>query len=114
MSGQLRLVDAAGEIAKHTHAILDLDDGKQLRYRDPRRFGRLLLGTEDELLLSGTFPRLGPEPIDPTFDAEELFKRFRRRRAPLKAVLLHQATVAGVGDIYPDESLHRPQLPPAR
>src|SRR5216683_3452713 len=88
MSGQLRLLDAASEIAKHTHAILDLDDGKQLRYRDPRRFGRLLLGTEDELLLSGTLPKLGPEPIDPTFDAEELFKRFRRRRAPLKAEIV--------------------------
>jgi formamidopyrimidine-DNA glycosylase len=114
MSGQLRLVDAASEIAKHTHAILDLDDGRQLRYRDPRRFGRLLLGTEDELLLSGTLPKLGPEPIDPAFDAEELFKRFRRRRAPLKAVLLDQATVAGVGNIYADESLHRARLRPDR
>src|SRR5260370_18500885 len=122
MSGHLRLVDAATEIAKHTHAILDLEGGppgtgsdgpggsrgdsppqtvgRQLRYRDPRRFGRLLLGTEDELLLSGTFPRLRPEPIDPTFDPEELFNRFRRRRAPLKAVLLDQATVAGVGNNY--------------
>jgi formamidopyrimidine-DNA glycosylase len=114
MSGQLRLVDPATEIASHTHAIFDLDDGMQLRYRDPRRFGRLLLGTEDELLLSGTFPKLGPEPIDPTFDAEELFQRFRRRRAPLKAVLLDQATVAGVGNIYADESLHRARLRPDR
>ncbi len=59
MSGQLRLIDAGAEIANHTHAIFDLDNGKQLRYRDPRRFGRLLLGTETELLDSGTFPRLG-------------------------------------------------------
>jgi formamidopyrimidine-DNA glycosylase len=114
MSGQLRLVDPATEFASHTHVILDLDDGRQLRYRDPRRFGRLLLGTEDELLLSGTLPKLGPEPIDPTFDAEELFKRFRRRRGSLKAVLLDQATVAGVGNIYADESLHRAGLRPDR
>lgn len=114
MSGQLRLVDAASEIANHTHAIFDLDDGRQLRYRDPRRFGRLLLGTEDELLLSGTLPRLGPEPIDPTFDADDLFRLLRRRRAPLKAVLLDQATVAGVGNIYADESLHRAKLRPDR
>jgi formamidopyrimidine-DNA glycosylase len=114
MSGQLRLVDAGAEIANHTHAIFDLDDGRQLRYRDPRRFGRLLLGTEKELLLSGTLPKLGPEPIDPAFDAEELFKRFRGRRAPLKAVLLDQATVAGVGNIYADESLHRARLRPDR
>src|SRR5260370_8378463 len=109
MSGQLRLVDAVTEVSNHTHAIFDLDDGRQLRYRDPRRFGRLLLGTEDELLISGTLPKLGPEPIDPTFDAEALFKRFRRRRAPVKAVLLDQSPVAAVGNIYADES-----LPPAR
>jgi formamidopyrimidine-DNA glycosylase len=114
MSGQLRLVDAATEIANHTHAIFDLDDGRQLRYRDPRRFGRLLLGTEDELLTSGTLPKLGPEPIDPTFDSEDLFKRLRHRRAPLKAVLLDQGTVAGVGNIYADESLHRAKLRPDR
>jgi formamidopyrimidine-DNA glycosylase len=114
MSGQLRLVDPSTEIGNHTHAIFDLDDGRQLRYRDPRRFGRLLLGTEDELLTSGTLPKLGPEPIDPTFDADKLFRLLRRRRAPLKAVLLDQATVAGVGNIYADESLHRAKLRPDR
>jgi len=114
MTGQLRLVDATTQVANHTHSIFDLDDGNELRYRDPRRFGRLLLGTEDELLISGTLPKLGPEPIDPTFDAEALFKRFRRRRAPVKAVLLDQSTVAGVGNIYADESLHRARLRPDR
>jgi formamidopyrimidine-DNA glycosylase len=114
MSGQLRLADPAAEIEIHTHVILDLDDGKQLRYRDPRRFGRLLLGSEDELLTSGTLPRLGPEPLDPLFDADELFRRIRHRRAPLKAVLLDQATIAGVGNIYADESLYRARLRPDR
>ncbi len=114
MSGQLRLVDATAEIENHTHVILDLDDNRHLRYRDPRRFGRLLLGTEDELLTSGTLPKLGPEPIDPTFDADELYKRFRKRRAPLKALLLDQAMVAGVGNIYADESLYRARLRPDR
>jgi len=114
MTGQLRLVEPATAIANHTHATFDLDDGLQLRYRDPRRFGRLLLGTQDELLISGTLPKLGPEPIDPTFDAEALFERFRRRRAPVKAVLLDQSTVAGVGNIYADESLHRARLRPDR
>jgi formamidopyrimidine-DNA glycosylase len=136
MSGQLRLVDADAEIANHTHAIFELQGGppgtgsagpggsrgevpplsvgKQLRYIDPRRFGRLLLGTETELLESGTFPRLGPEPIDPGFDSDELYRRFRNRRAPLKAVLLDQATIAGLGNIYADESLHRARLRPDR
>jgi formamidopyrimidine-DNA glycosylase len=114
MTGQLRLVDPSVEVANHTHVILDLDDGRQLRYRDSRRFGRLLLGTEAELLTSRTLPRLGPEPIDPAFEPAELYRRFRNRRAPLKAVLLDQATIAGVGNIYADESLHRARLRPDR
>ena len=114
MTGQLRIVDPATPIADHTHAIFDLDEGKQLRYRDPRRFGRILLGTEADLLLARAMPRLGPEPIDPDFSAEQLYVALRRRKAPLKAVLLDQATVAGVGNIYADESLHRAGLRPDR
>jgi formamidopyrimidine-DNA glycosylase len=136
MSGELRLLDPATPIALHTHAIFDLDDGseggvppqggapgkagsrrtplRQLRYRDPRRFGRLLLGTEADLVASGKMPRLGPEPIDPAFNAEDLYRRFRTRRAKLKAILLDQSTIAGVGNIYADESLHRAGLRPDR
>jgi formamidopyrimidine-DNA glycosylase len=114
MSGQLRLVDPATPIEGHTHVIFDLDDGRQLRYRDPRRFGRLLLGTEAALIASGTMPRLGPEPIDANFGADDLYVRLRRRRAPLKAVLLDQSTIAGVGNIYADESLYRARLRPDR
>jgi formamidopyrimidine-DNA glycosylase len=125
MTGQLRLVDADAPLEKHTHAIFTLDAdstapppgsaGKQqLRYRDPRRFGRLLLGTEESLLSSKKLPRLGPEPIDPAFAAEELYRRLRKRRTSLKAVLLDQGAIAGVGNIYADESLHRARLRPDR
>jgi formamidopyrimidine-DNA glycosylase len=114
MSGQLRLVDPETPVAPHTHASFDLDDGRQLRYRDPRRFGRLLFGTEDALIASRAMPRLGPEPIDADFGADDLYVRLRRRRAPLKAVLLDQTTIAGVGNIYADESLHRARLRPDR
>ncbi len=114
MSGQLRLVDEAAPLARHTHAIFFLDDGRQLRYRDPRRFGRLLVGTEEALLAAKKMPRLGPEPIDPGYEAEQLYRELRRRRAPLKAVLLDQKTIAGVGNIYADESLHRARLRPSR
>lgn len=114
MTGQLRLVAADAPVEKHTHAILVLDDGRHLRYRDPRRFGRLLLGTEEALLHSKTMPRLGPEPIDPAFAADELYRRLRGRRTSLKAVLLDQAAIAGVGNIYADESLHRARLRPDR
>ncbi len=114
MTGQLRLFDASAPIANHTHAIFDLDDGRQLRYRDPRRFGRLLLGTEVDLLVARALPKLGPEPIDPDFDAPQLYKALRRRRAPLKAVLLDQSTVAGVGNIYADEALYSARIRPDR
>ena len=114
MSGQLRLVDPATPLAAHTHAVFDLDDSSQLRYTDPRRFGRLLLGTEPALLDSRAMPRLGPEPIDPGFGADDLYQRFRKRKASLKAVLLDQSTIAGVGNIYADESLHRARLRPDR
>lgn len=136
MSGQLRLVEASTPLAAHTHAVFDLDDvsegglpprggapGKagsrrtplrQLRYRDPRRFGRLLLGTEAALLDARAMPPLGPEPIDPGFGADDMYQRFRRRKAKLKAILLDQSTIAGVGNIYADESLHRARLRPDR
>lgn len=132
MTGQLRLVDEDSPIETHTHAIFTLDAGsvprpglrataphggearRHLRYRDPRRFGRLLLGTEESLLASKKMPRLGPEPIDPGFAAEALYRSLRKRRTSLKAVLLDQATIAGVGNIYADESLHRAGLRPDR
>ncbi len=114
MSGQLRLVDPETPLALHTHAVFDLDHGMQLRYRDPRRFGRLLLGTELDLLEARAMPALGPEPIDPGFGADDLYQRFRKRKALLKAVLLDQSTIAGVGNIYADESLYRARLRPDR
>lgn len=114
MTGQLRLVEPTTPLEKHTHVVFDLDNRLQLRYRDPRRFGRLLLGTKEALLQSKTMPRLGPEPIDPDFAADELYRRLRRRRAALKAVLLDQSAIAGVGNIYADESLHRARLRPDR
>jgi formamidopyrimidine-DNA glycosylase len=114
MTGQLRLVDADKPLEKHTHAVFALDDGRQLRYRDPRRFGRLLLGTEVDLLASKKLPRLGPEPIDPAFVADDLYRRLRKRRTALKAFLLNQEALAGVGNIYADESLHRARLRPDR
>jgi formamidopyrimidine-DNA glycosylase len=114
MTGHLRLHDPAAVLEKHTHAVFTLDDGRQLRYRDPRRFGRLLLGTEEALLASKRLPRLGPEPIDPEFLADELYLRLHRRRTSLKAVLLDQRAIAGMGNIYADESLHRAGLRPAR
>lgn len=114
MTGHLQLFDPEAAFAPHVHAAFLLDDGRQLRYRDVRRFGRLLFGTEAELLAHRAVPRLGPEPIDDAFTAGDLYQRLHRRRAPLKALLLDQAVVAGVGNIYADESCFRARVRPDR
>jgi formamidopyrimidine-DNA glycosylase len=114
MTGQWRCVPADTPEPDHLHAVLALDDGRQLRYRDPRRFGRLLLGSEADLIAARKLPRLGPEPLDPAFTAAALYRRLHIRRAPLKALLLDQMVVAGVGNIYADESCFRARVRPDR
>lgn len=114
MTGQWRCVAPSTAEPDHLHAIICLDDGRQLRYRDVRRFGRLLLGRERELIAARKLPRMGPEPLDPTFVAASLYRCLRARRAPLKAVLLDQTFVAGIGNIYADESCFRARVRPDR
>jgi formamidopyrimidine-DNA glycosylase len=118
MTGQLLHKLPEEPMRPHTHVVLRLDNGTELRYSDPRRFGRLLLGTEEELVAARKLPRLGPEPLDPHFTAGDLHRRLHGRRAPLKLLLLDQSVIAGVGNIYADEACYRarirPDRPPAR
>jgi formamidopyrimidine-DNA glycosylase len=114
MTGQWRYVPAGTEEPTHLHAVFLLDDGFELRYRDVRRFGRLLLGTDSELVAERKMPRLGPEPIDSTFTAGDFYRRLHVRRAPLKTLLLDQMVVAGVGNIYADEACFRARVRPDR
>ncbi|TMD52196.1 MAG: bifunctional DNA-formamidopyrimidine glycosylase/DNA-(apurinic or apyrimidinic site) lyase [Chloroflexi bacterium] len=114
MTGQLLHKLPEDPSRPHTHAVLDLDNGTQLRYSDVRRFGRLLLGTEEDLVAARKLPRLGPEPLAPEFTARELYRRLHGRRAPLKVLLLDQSVLAGVGNIYADESCYRARIRPDR
>lgn len=110
MTGRLSLEPAGSEGDAHTHVILELDDGRQLHFRDPRKFGRLwLVGDAAEVI-----SRLGPEPDDPGFDAAYLARRLAGRTAPIKALLLDQGIVAGVGNIYADEALFVARIHPQR
>ena len=95
----------------HGRAVVTLDDGTEVVYRDVRRFGTWLLldGPELETYLDA---RLGAEPLERAFGPKELERRLAGRRAPLKAALLDQRTVAGVGNIYVDEALWRARLHP--
>jgi len=114
MTGHWRCLEPEAPEPAHLHAVFTLDDGRQLRYSDTRRFGRLLVGSEQELRAARALPKLGPEPIDPTFTGADLYRRLHARRAPLKALLLDQAVVAGVGNIYADEACFRARLRPDR
>jgi formamidopyrimidine-DNA glycosylase len=97
----------------HERAVLELDDGTRLSYRDVRRFGTWLLLDEDELE-GYVASRNGPEPLGPRFTSRWLETQLARRRAPLKAVLLDQRVCAGLGNIYADEALWRARLSPLR
>ena len=97
----------------HERAVLELDDGTALVFRDVRRFGTWLVLGEAELE-AYLAARNGPEPLGPRFTGAWLRSRLAGRRAPLKAVLLDQRVVAGLGNIYADEALWRAQLHPLR
>jgi len=114
MTGQWRYVASGTPEPDHLHAVFTLDDGCLLRYRDVRRFGRLLAGSEEELIRMRALPRLGPDPIDPAFTAADLYRRLHVRRAPVKALLLDQGVLAGVGNIYADEACFRARVRPDR
>ncbi len=112
MSGMLRVLPAKTPVETHDHVDLALDSGRVLRFTDPRRFGCLLwqpAGATHELL-----EHLGPEPLSEDFDGDYLFERSRGRKAPVKAFLMDQAIVVGVGNIYAAESLFRAGIAPAR
>ncbi len=98
---------------RHVRAVVKLDDGSDVLYRDVRRFGTWLVLADDELepYLS---TRLGDEPLGEAFSAAALTQRLRGRRAPIKAALLDQRTLAGVGNIYADEALWRARISPRR
>ncbi len=107
-----RLVVHAQPVApdKHTHVLFDLDNGGQLHFQDSRKFGRIWLLPDAQSVLQ----TLGPEPLDKTFLLEAFAQKLAGRSATVKALLLDQRVVAGVGNIYADESLHLAGIHPAR
>ncbi|HEV3513278.1 MAG TPA: bifunctional DNA-formamidopyrimidine glycosylase/DNA-(apurinic or apyrimidinic site) lyase [Candidatus Sulfotelmatobacter sp.] len=104
MTGSLRICEPQTDVAKHTHAILKLSSGRELRFVDPRRFGRLSVSTK--------FDAAGIEPLE--VDLDRFVTLFRGRKTPIKSALLNQNLLRGVGNIYADESLFRAGLRPRR
>jgi formamidopyrimidine-DNA glycosylase len=112
MTGSLRHRRAGGELLPYERARLELDDGSELVYRDVRRFGTWQLLEAGELA-GYLASRVGPEPLAPDFTPELLRGRLADRRTALKAALLDQHTLAGLGNIYVDEALWAARLHPA-
>jgi formamidopyrimidine-DNA glycosylase len=106
MTGRLQICEPQSEVLKHTHAILKLKSGRELRFVDPRRFGRLSVAR------AGSFEAAGIEPLEA--DLDRFLALFRGRKTPIKSALLNQKLLRGVGNIYADESLFRAGLRPRR
>ncbi len=114
MSGSLTIAATETVPLSHTHLRLRLEGGDELRYRDPRRFGRVALGSEPELVSGGALPVLGEEPLARGFPTEVVHQALRSSRRPVKAVLLDQAVIAGCGNIYADEACFLARVRPSR
>jgi formamidopyrimidine-DNA glycosylase len=127
MSGSFRIAQAptGGEVvgdfhhersrdAAHDHVVLSLSSGATVTYNDPRRFGFMLMTPRASLADHPLMAKLGVEPTGNDLSAEHLAAAFRGKAAPLKAALLDQSIVAGLGNIYVCEALHRAGLSPQR
>jgi formamidopyrimidine-DNA glycosylase len=110
MSGRLHLVPSGTERLPHEHVALAFEDGSELRFHDTRKFGRIYLVADTGRILG----RLGPEPLEPGFTPKALADGLSARKRLLKPLLLDQAFVAGLGNIYADEALWEAQIHPCR
>lgn len=112
MSGRLSVVPAAAEIEKHTHVVFDLLNNRQMRYRDPRRFGLVEVVAPASLAAYVRFAHLGVEPLSAAFTAEYLLSL--RGRQSIKSRLMDAGFVVGVGNIYANEALFHAGVSPIR
>jgi formamidopyrimidine-DNA glycosylase len=110
MSGRLQVKPFDDPLDKHTHTIFDLDDGRQLRFHDVRKFGRVYLVDTPEQVTS----KLGPEPLDDALTLDAFRELLVPRSGRLKSLLLNQEFLAGLGNIYADEALFVARLHPLR
>ena len=112
MSGSWRLDPA--EIGRHDHVVIETEDGRRLSLNDPRRFGSIDLVETDRLESQPPFAAMGPEPLGASFDGAYLAGILAGRTAPIKALLLDQRIVAGLGNIYVCDALNLARIAPGR
>lgn len=112
MEGKFFYVNRKEKVQKHEHVLFELYNGKQLRYHDTRKFGKMELLPKN--IDVGLLKNLGPEPWDKDFNEEYVTKELKKRRGSIKQALLDQSFVAGVGNIYADEICFAMGVHPAR
>lgn len=110
MSGRFYACNPGAERLKHTHVVAELSSGEQLRFTDPRRFGRTLVLREEEL--GEMFSGVGPDPLE--LSPDTFAGLLEGRSAPVKNLLLNQRTISGVGNIYANEALYLAKVHPCR
>jgi formamidopyrimidine-DNA glycosylase len=110
MSGSLLLKPISCEPDKYVRAIIDLDGGVSIHFRDPRKFGVMWFASD----LKNLKKKLGPEPLDNRFTSDILAGILEKRKAPIKALLLDQNVIAGIGNMYADEALFSARIHPLR
>lgn len=113
MSGSLRICDAAVSLRKHDHVVFELENGQQMRYHDPRRFG-LVDWTGGEWREMRWFNSLGPEPLTGSFNAAYLEEKAKGRKGAVKTFIMTNQVVVGVGNIYACEALFMAGIQPKR
>jgi formamidopyrimidine-DNA glycosylase len=115
MSGRFRVFKKEHPaLEKHDHVILTTDQGVEVRYNDPRRFGFMDLADAGALADHPMLKAIGPEPLSDDFNAKALAQVLKGRQAPIKSALLDQTVVAGLGNIYVSEALFRAGISPRR
>lgn len=113
MTGCLLVTTSDYQLEKHTHIIMQLSNGMELRFSDTRRFGRFWLIRNDEKDTYSGIEKLGLEPLSAECNTEYLQSRLKKRKKAIKECLLDQSVIAGIGNIYSDEILYRARINPS-
>ena len=114
MEGKYFFKTKDDDINKHEHVIFDLDDGSELRYMDTRKFGKMYLIKKEDINKIGPLVKLGLEPWDDNLTSEYLLDKYKKKKLPIKSVLLDQNIIVGIGNIYADEILFLSKINPLK
>lgn len=112
MEGKFFLKNPKDKIEKHEHVIIEFTDHTELRYHDTRKFGVMALVKKENLFEYEGIKKQGIEPIDPKLSKEYLFEHFKKKKIPMKTLLLDQTIISGLGNIYADEVLFASKVSP--